>query len=140
MNANRVDFETAALLKCAGYPQCKKEDGYAGWKYNLDGELTTSPFANHFAAPMQYNVMEWFRNEHNIHICLLPYDIDYLAKKGYGVRYLPEIYTMPKIGHELECKELDVCDTFEEACTDAIRKSAKILISRIKEEKEKSEK
>lgn len=137
MNANRVDFETAALLKCAGYQQCKKEDGYVGWKYNLDGELTTSTFANHFAAPMQYNVMEWFRNEHNINICLLPYDIEYFAKKGNGARYLPGIYTMPEIGHELKCKELDVCDTFEDSCADAIRQSAKIIIARIKEKSEK---
>ncbi len=56
---DRVPFEIAKELSFCGYPQCKSEDQYAGWKYNMSGQLTTAPYAEHYAAPTYSEVLDW---------------------------------------------------------------------------------
>lgn len=71
---NYVSFETAKLLKEKGLPQYKKEDGFAGIKYNEDGDLTSAPYANHYRAITQEMAVKWLLEAYKI---LVVVDYDY---------------------------------------------------------------
>lgn len=89
MQGDYVSFETAKLLKDKGYPQCTRESQYAGMKYNMDGELTTAPFANHYAAPTIYAAHKWLRDTHNLYVEIPMFSLP----KGFG----PEIVDMKSL-------------------------------------------
>ena len=55
----RVPFKVAKKLKDVGYPQCQRDNQYAGPKYTLDGQFTTAPFAEHYAAPTYAEALDW---------------------------------------------------------------------------------
>ena len=67
-NEDFVSFETAKAMRTGGYPQRKKENAYAGSKYNIYGELTTAPFAEHFAAPTLWEAHKHLRKKFGIDI------------------------------------------------------------------------
>lgn len=110
MREDYVSFETAKLLKAAGYPQCKREEQYAGSKYTVDGELTHAPYAVHYAAPPLHRAMKWLRKVHNYFI-----QIELYSKYD---NYTFEVFANT---HRLICDECLVYNTYEEACDNAIR-------------------
>jgi hypothetical protein len=63
-----ISFKTAQLLKENGFPQCSKEEQYAGLKYNKDGELTTAPYAEHYRAVTISLAAKWLRDTKGIFI------------------------------------------------------------------------
>ena len=66
---DRVPFELAKELELCKYPQCRKEDNWAGVKYTMDGELTSAPYANHYAAPTYAEAIDWLMRK-NIFISI----------------------------------------------------------------------
>ena len=114
MREDYVSFETAKLLKAAGYPQCKREEQYAGSKYTVDGELTHAPYAVHYAAPPLHRAMKWLRQVHNRFI-----QIELYSKYD---NYTFEVFANT---HRLICDECLVYNTYEEACDGAIQYTLK---------------
>ena len=122
MTEDYVSFKTAKLLKEKGFPQYKKEDGFVGLKYNVNGELTTAPYAEHYAAPSLHRAIKWMR-ENGFHIYApmeIDYDEDERGDKWYhDAAYYPEIRRVSdgKIMYD----DGTLYTTPEQACEVAIR-------------------
>lgn len=91
-NNGFISFETAKRLKDAGFPQYKKEDGFFGIKYNREGELTTAPYAEHYAATSVSMANEWLRTEHNLFCVCVPYAYEDGIGFAYKIYFLDSIH------------------------------------------------
>lgn len=80
-----ISFETAKITKEKGYIHPDAKLGSFGYfieniceSYNESGDIRTimrkyyNPENNHYLAPYQEELKEWFRNEHNLHIIVIP--------------------------------------------------------------------
>lgn len=79
-----ISFETAKLAKGKGYlpPGLRAflnlgfRIGHLYQTYDSRGNLGTRPYYNpenpHYLAPYQEELREWLRNEHNLHIVIIP--------------------------------------------------------------------
>jgi hypothetical protein len=117
---NRVSFELAKLLKDKGFPQYTKETNFVGPKYSPDGDFTSAPFANGYAAPFIWDVLEWLREEH--HVMIVPIPISFKKKSGYN-KWECDLY-IDGVFERMDSK----FSTYNEACEAAIKYCLENLI------------
>ena len=126
-----ISFETAKVFKFVFFnTECdeNKLHLYYIHAYTQEGkEVWGCYHPDYYPCVTQSLLMNWLRVFHDIHIAAVPFDIEPRKDKGV-VRYMPEIYTLPKSGHNLDMVELNVCDSHKEACESAIMYALKYII------------
>lgn len=88
MKEEIVSFKTAKLAKEKGFDECS-DTLYR--ELTNGGHQTINPFNGYdfdINAPTKSLLQKWLREKHNIHVWLIPAEIDktYRAYIGYGIR------------------------------------------------------
>lgn len=89
MTEELVSFETAKLAKEKGFKHNSKCYGGNGEILeNIENHNNNIMQRFRYAAPTQSLLQKWLRKKHNIHIWLIPSEIDktYRAYVGYGIK------------------------------------------------------
>lgn len=134
-----VSLKTARLLKDKGF-RCVTNRYYNAqydeigtvsdtfmMDWNDEAYMKKLGMEGAIAIPTLQVTMKWLREVHDIHLSITPFDIEPRVS-GRIVRYIPEIYTLPSKGYEMDCVGMNVCNSYEEAANAAILHALKNLI------------